>query len=309
MTFGEFWVMWFDEYVVPNNSHSEQQTKRSVFNNHLQSVFGRVPLAEIDRTMIERFKGSLLKKGLKKKTINSILSHLRCCLGEAEERELIERVPRIRAMKTQDPEWTYLTSEELNRLLLASDEVERGEMVRLAARTGMRLGELLGLRWKDVDFDARVVRIANTVVRGKEKGTKSSRTRYVPLASDLVERLRALPVAEKYVFSNSEGAPLTAWQAYTILKRCRRKAGVRDVKWHALRHTFASLLAQAGVPLFTIQKFLGHSTVMMTERYAHFSSALDHNAVEMLTRATTGHGTIQAPKPETTGCHPMVSLG
>jgi integrase len=168
MTFEEFWVMWFDEYVVPNNSHSEQQTKRSVFNNHLQSVFGGVPLAEIDRTMIERFKGSLLKKGLKKKTINSILSHLRCCLGEAEERELIERVPRIRAMKTQDPEWTYLTSEELNRLLVASDEVERGEMVRLAARTGMRLGELLGLRWKDVDFDARVVRIANTVVRGKE---------------------------------------------------------------------------------------------------------------------------------------------
>jgi integrase len=304
LTFEEFWHTWFDEYVLANNGHCEQVTKRQAFKNHLQPVFGGTPLSQISRTSVEKFKSQLVKRGLKKKTINTLLSHLRRCLGEAEERELIERSPRISRLKNvEDPDWQFLTVDEVVKLVEASSELKHGAMVHMAARTGMRRGELRGLRHMALNYEQRYVDVRSSIVRmGHEKSTKSNKARKVPLTVDLIPRLLELERQGPFVF-HENGQPLKQFHMERLLTKACELAGIRRVTWHVLRHTFASHLAQNGIPLFKVQKLLGHSTIQMTERYSHFSPNLDHAAVETLNWGTSrniwspnGHQTLPQPK-------------
>jgi integrase len=191
---------------------------------------------------------------------------------------------------------TYLTADEARALVGACSPVLR-PVVMAALHTGMRRGELLALRWRAVDLDRRELLV--------EAATeKAGRGRVVPLTDALCSTLAALKADRKRpaldgsdaVFTDHAEAPLTRSAVQYIFPRtvsaCEAlplaKRG--KVTFHALRHTAASLMVAAGVPLFDVAKILGHSTLAMTMRYAHFAPEAGRAAVEALGKALTSAG-------------------
>src|SRR5262249_44549841 len=157
---------------------------------------------------------------------------------------------------------------------LGFDEAERliagatGEwrtMIFVAMRTGMRKGELLGLRWEDVDLSAGRINVRQNYVDGVFGLPKSGKSREIPMGDDVIDALRAHRHERgSLVFCNAGGNVLTGARLSWPLKRALKRAGLREIGWHVLRHTFASHLAMKGVPLKVIQELLGHGSIVTT---------------------------------------------
>jgi integrase len=184
----------------------------------------------------------------------------------------------------------YLTAEEVRRLVAASKEPIR-TIVILATMTGLRIGEILALRWGRIDLLRGTLLVAETCYRG-HFGTPKTRAsrREVPLAPAVARELK-----ERYmrsvdhspsalVFATSQGAPLAAdnLRKKSLRTACRR-AGIQRIDWHALRHTHGALLHAQGTPLKVAQAQLGHSHMATTlEVYTHASGSAQRDAVNLL---------------------------
>jgi integrase len=175
---------------------------------------------------------------------------------------------------------------------VAMDEQD-SELVRVAAFTGLRLGELLALRWRDVDFEQSVLTISRAMSAGVETTTKSGRFRRVPLPAQASEALQRLlrrgdfTAPNEFVFVDRVGRPLNS---VTIRKRFKQAQDVieaRPLRFHDLRHTYGSLLAAAGVDLVTIKETMGHSALSTTGRYLHARPASEQ--AEAFTRVFAEH--------------------
>jgi integrase len=148
-----------------------------------------------------------------------------------------------------------------------------------AAMTGLRQGELLGLRWRDVDWAAQKIRVVRPYVRGKFRTPKSrTSSRAVPMADRVGQQLELLFQASAYqgeddlVFGHPHtGHPLERSQVSKRFKRALKRAGVREVRFHDLRHTFGTRCAAAGVPLRTLQAWMGHADIKTTMVYTHYA--------------------------------------
>ncbi len=170
-----------------------------------------------------------------------------------------------------------------------ADDAQDSEFVRVAAYAGPRLGELLALRWRDVDFAGHALTISRAMSGGIESSTKSGRVRRVPLPDQAAGALDRLGKRENFigenelVFCNALGRHLDGSAVRRRFKRARDAAGLRPLRFHDLRHTYGSLLAAAGVDLVTIQAVMGHSDLATTGRYLHARPASEQ--AEMFTRA------------------------
>ncbi len=156
----------------------------------------------------------------------------------------------------------------------AQEDAQDGELVRLAAYTGLRFGELLALRWGDVDMDARRIMVQRAVSAKVEGPTKSWQARLVPLAdlaAEALNRLRArghYTARGDYVFCSRLGRRLNSSAIRRRYKAAREAAGLRPLRFHGLRHAAGSLIARHADARF-VQDFLGHSRIATTERYMH----------------------------------------
>ena len=156
----------------------------------------------------------------------------------------------------------------------AREDAQDAELFRIAAFTGLRLGELLALRWEDVGIDARRLVVQRAVSAGIEGPTKSWQARFIPLAdpaADAFERLLArghYTQRDDYVFCSRLGRRLDGSAVRRRFKRARDAAGLRPLRFHALRHAAGSLVARHADARF-VQGFLGHSRITTTERYMH----------------------------------------
>jgi integrase len=157
---------------------------------------------------------------------------------------------------------------------LAEDHQD-AEMVRVAAYAGLRQGELLALRWRDIDAAGSALTIARAISAGVESSTKSGRVRRVPLADqasaalDRMSQRGRFTASDDLVFCNAFGRRLDDSALRRRFRRAQRAADVRPLRFHDLRHTFGSLLAASGVDVVTIQKAMGHSALTTTSRYLH----------------------------------------
>ena len=147
-----------------------------------------------------------------------------------------------------------------------------------AAMTGLRQGELLGLRWADIDWTAGRVRVADNFTRGQIDSPKSHHGRSVPLADALAGELERLyqrspfQADDALVFSHPHtGNPLDPSKLRKRCKRALKRAAAPEITFHELRHTFGTQLAAAGVPLRTIQEWMGHADAKTTEIYSHYA--------------------------------------
>jgi integrase len=168
--------------------------------------------------------------------------------------------------------------------IAATEDAQDAELVRVAAYAGLRLGELLALHWRDVDFAGQALTVSRSMSAGVESSTKSGRVRRVPLADQAGAALKRLSrrahfvSREDLVFCNVLGRHLDGSAVRRRFKRARDAAGLRPLRFHDLRHTYGSLLAAAGVDLVAIQAAMGHSALVTTSRYLHARPASEQAA-------------------------------
>jgi len=287
-TFETFALRWFNEYVLPNNKYSERRIKKYTLRSSLVPFFGRMPIKDIKSYHVEQFKAQKVKEGLSPKTIKNHLTVLSKCLVCAYDwLDITAKPPAIHWPKCPPPETDYLSPDECALLLSHACGTVR-ELILIAIRTGMRQGELKGLQWSSIDWDNRVVIVRHSRCdREKALGApKSNRTRSIPLDREVYEVLRRRKQSTGYVFENKYDRPLHhSWLTYYLDKLCEQ-SGLRRITWHTLRHTFATHLVMKGVPLNTVQELLGHSTIMMTMRYAHVAPSAKRQAIDLLNPKT-----------------------
>jgi integrase len=282
-TFEAFAKDFLDGYATANNKPSAVAAKEGILRNHLIPAFGKMQLDRIGPKDIEAFKGRGLKAGTKGKTLNNQLSVLRKMLSVAVEWRLIERVPLVRRAKAVKPTVDFLTFAEADQLVAASDDQWR-PIITVALRTGLRIGELMALSWSDVDLQSRQLTVRHSNWKGQVTSPKSGRTRVIDLGEGAVAAFQAQPrvLKSSLVFGRSDGKPYTYDACVAGLDRAWKKAGLRSVRWHKLRHTFASHLVMRGADLKVVQECLGHSTMEMTMQYAHLSPKAKKHAVALL---------------------------
>lgn len=282
--FAAFAAEFMETYVAANNKPSERAAKACILKHHLLPAFGGMTLDEIRMHDIEKLKAEKLKAGRSPKRINNILACLGKMLRYAHEMELIPGVPKIKLLKVPPQKFDFLTFEELERLLDAvGDDPERRALLLIGAEAGLRQGEIVALEWGDVDLAAGVLTVRRAVWRGIVGSPKGGRERKVPLTLRLSAVLKAhRHLSNERIFVQPDGRPLTQSAVEAALRYACKRASLRTIGSHVLRHTFCSHLAMRGAAPKAIQELAGHSTLAQTMRYMHLAPSALREAIELL---------------------------
>lgn len=262
------------------------------FRTHIVPRLGHLRLDEVTYAAIEDFRLALTKtqsantkhkpRILRPKSIHNLVVHVSGLLTVAKRRGLIAELPEFDWRKVPPPDFDFLDFDEADRLVAAA-EGEWRTLIVVALRTGLRMGELLGLRWIDVDLSAGRFNVRQAYVKGHFGLPKSGKPREIPLGDDVIDALRAHRHERgPLVFCDATGKPLTAGLLAWPLKRALKCAKLRDIGWHVLRHTFASHLVMRGASLKAVQELLGHSSIQVTMIYAHLAPRVTRDAVRLL---------------------------
>jgi integrase len=292
-TFREFADKWLQDYARPHLKPSTYDGYERYLNGHWIPAFGDLPLRSLTPGRIQETVNALAVRGLKAKSVNNFVVPLKKMLGDAVKWGYLQHNPAINVARlpVRHEEMRALNPTEVTRLLDAVADEHR-LFFELAVFTGLRRGELIGLRWKDVDWLQRRLRVQRSVWNGQIGTPKSARSvRAVDLTPALLEHLRdARPagpddqVGERLMFPGEDGGlrdPVSflRWHFKPALKR----AGLPDIRFHDLRHTYASLLILAGEHPKFVQTQLGHASITTTlDRYGHLLPGAYSHAGERL---------------------------
>ena len=292
--FAEFAERWMRDYVDPHNRPSSAYSKRGALRRHLLPQFGNANLDAIKTEQIDAFAARMRREGRSPKTVNNVLSMLRSSLTCAHSWGLLSHVPEFHWQKVPSQGYRFLEPDQAHRLLNAASTKNDDPsfwyaLILFFLRTGGRFSEVAVLKWTDLSLDAArpFVRFWRGRSSNVEGPTKTNRCRDVPLASDLVPVLQSMGRSADRVFEHYPGALIKADNLLWSLKRLCTKANVPQISWKDLRHTFATDLTREGVPLNTVSRLLGHTTLHMTMRYAHTPETSMFEAVELLARRAT----------------------
>jgi integrase len=285
-TFGDLCNYWLENRAPRKRSAKDDE---SIIRRHLRPAFGAmkvrdVGVEDVDAYVTEKVDGEELSD----KTVANHVTLLGTMMRTATTFKVpwLLAVPRFRKPKValfgRDYQWLR-SDDEVRRFLSATSAEDEyvAVLYTLAIYTGMRAGEMAGLEWPDVDLERRLV----TVQRSFDGPTKSDRVRYVPVLDPLLPVLRAWRLRDpgRLVFTNQAGTMVqpSARVFQEVLHRVLGRAGFPRIerggkerpylRFHDLRHTFASRWVMKGGDLFKLQRILGHQSVQMTMRYAHLA--------------------------------------
>ena len=258
-------------HVKAHRSPGLADARASLIRKHLKPTFGRTRLDRIGMLEIDRYKGMKLegKPKLAPGTINQQLLGLSNLLRWAKDRGWVHELPKFELLPPPDDdiegEFEFLTDEQLAALLeRATGELRT--MMLFAAHTGLRIGELLALRWTDVDLKRAQVTVRRGSYRGKDRTTKGKRKREVPLSATALAAIKAhRHLRGPLVFCEPDGRRIV----YATIRDRANRVGLSG--WHALRHSFGTTLSARGVPLRAIQEWMGHRSIKTTMIYASYS--------------------------------------
>jgi|SRR3990167_4473754 len=255
----------------------------------LGETFGNIPLRRFTSMLLEQFQTAKLNMGRKPATANRLIATLSHMFTKAVdwgmvEEEIQKRIRKVKLLPENNRRLRYLSRGECQELIDSCDKHLK-PIVITALNSGMRKGEILGLKWDNVDLKAGFILL-------NQEQTKNSERKEIPINKTLRETLEGITSQFEYVFVN----PLSG-QRYSDVKRsftsALKKSGIKDFHFHDLRHTFASHLVMAGIDLVTVKELLGHKDLKMTLRYSHLSPSHKLKAVATLDKILTEEPTIQ----------------
>jgi integrase len=303
LTVAEHLRQWLDGYVKTNCSPRTLDGYRSIIDHHLIPAMGHVPLRQLQPTVIQTYYGEacgrlsartvhhhhrVLSQSLKYAVRQGYLGRNPCDLVDPPS-------PRRKTMRT-------LTPVEVDILLLTANESSYYPIIYAALSSGLRQAELLGLRWRDIDFNTQSISVAQVlykrqgVCQFKEPKTEHSRRRVAmtPKLGVFLEDYRAerealyhdLDVAlalDDLVFASHDGRPVDPGVLSHAFSRLAKTAGLGNVRFHDLRHTFASLMLLRGAKPKVISEALGHASVAFTmDVYSHIIDGMQEDAMRLL---------------------------
>jgi integrase len=308
-TFEAFSEAWLRDYpAAVGNRENTLIEKAYHLRIHVLPFFKRLAeerggeaytLAEVTPRVLDRFAAELAKTPrisraktptgeavptLAPKSVANIVQTVRKMLTTAKRWGEIDIVPEISKVKVAKPAFDFFDFADADRLLAAIKDPDDRALITTAMRSGARAGELLGLQWSNIDLVKREIRIDRQLARkGSALVPVKAGERSVPMPAGLVATLKdAKHLRGAFVFSDQDGRPFSRGHLRKTLAKWCRRAGLREMHPHGLRHTFASHLVMRGVPLIQVQQWLGHSSITMTMRYAHLGPGAGSSLIDRL---------------------------
>lgn len=309
----DFLQQWLEDTQRDSIKPRSYERYEEIVRLHIVPGLGRVQLQKLTPQQVQSFYAKKIKEGYKAITVASFHKVLHKALDTAVRWNLVSKnvcdvvsVPRVEEFEIHP-----LTVEQIRKLLEVAKGHSSEALIKLAIATGLRRGELMALKWSDIDLNAGVLQVQRNLVRvpsklpGKgyvesETKTKKSR-RSVMIASFALEALRehrsrqlhALAAAgplwqyNNYVFSTSVGTHIHPTRDMSdVLDKLLEKACLPHIRFHDLRHSAATLLMSQGVHPKVVQEFLGHSTITMTmDTYSHVLPSMQQDAISKLNDA------------------------
>lgn len=290
-TFAEYADIWMNVTVPATCKRSTVVDYESILRNHVLPRFGKYPVNEINRQMVKTFLMKKVNQGYSSSTVTHIKNAVSGVLNHAVDDEVItvnpsHSVGKIFRKNSRRIKINPLNKDELAFLLatLKQGYPQLYPFFLTSARTGMRLGEVLALQWGDIDFDDRFITVQRGFSRGKIETPKNDLNRKVDMSLQLAETLKdfkhvmkretlkkgwkKLP---KWVFVNEEGNPYYEVYVRRLFYKVLEEAGLRKIRIHDLRHTYASLRISKGDNIADVSNQLGHHSVKFTmDIYYHW---------------------------------------
>jgi integrase len=306
LTVGDFLTSWLEDKAARGLRPATVRGYRTWISQHLVPTLGRIRLEKLQPQDVDAMVKAKLASGLSPRSVHHIRAVLRAALTQAVKYGLIARnvAALTEAVSVPDHEMRVFSPTEARAFLEAirGDRLEALYTVVLAL--GLRQGEALGLRWPDIDLDARQLVVVNALQRvdGKltlvpPKTKRSRRTISLPAAA--VDQIRAHKLRQLeerllagarwresgFVFTTTIGTPLSGPEVTKAFQRRLATAGLPRLRFHDLRHSCATLLLVQGVPARVVMEILGHSSIALTmNTYSHVLPELKREAAEAIDR-------------------------
>ena len=319
-TTGQWMDVWFENCAKIKVRPSSHQTYRGYIDNHIKPNIGDIPLNKLSSLHLQKLYKKLLTsgrverieskgqpKGLSAKTVRNINQVISSAMDFARDQKLISSNPTdgCALPKLEHKEMKTLPAEQLASFLREAKEsgvfeLYYIELYYIELATGLRRGELLGLKWEDIDLtqgnlqvQRQVARINGEVIEAPLKTKNAYRT--LPLSSDTVgvlQEQRKKSGNSPYVFPSPAGGPISPDSVLHMLHRVLKRAGLSKVRFHDLIHTFATLALQNGVDIKTVSGMLGHYSAGFTlDTYTHVTTSAKKEAAN--TMGSILSGTLQ----------------
>ncbi len=311
-TTGQWMDVWFENCAKIKVRPSSHQTYRGYIDNHIKPNIGDVPLNKLSSLHLQKLYKKLLAggrverveskgqpKGLSAKTVRNINQVISSAMDFAKNQKLISSNPTdgCALPKLEHKEMKTLPVEQLTSFLREAKESGVFELYYIELTTGLRRGELLGLKWEDIDLtqgslrvQRQVARINGEVIEAPLKTKNAYRT--LPLSTDAVDVLREQRKkngSSSYVFPSPTGGPISPDSVLHMLHRVLKRAGLSQVRFHDLRHTFATLALQNAVDIKTVSGMLGHYSAGFTlDTYTHVTTSAKKEAANTMGSILSG---------------------
>lgn len=304
MTFAEWVNVWLEEYKKPSLRVTTYEGYRAMADHHIIPVLGGMKTTKINTAHIQKFYNKKQGEGLAPKTIRFMHCVIRGALEQAKKEGMmfINPAEAVVLPRLEHEEMKTFSSDQAVVFLKEADEGRYFAVYYLALTTGMRRGEILGLRWQDLDFERGTLSINKSLVRVKSglvlqdpKTQKARRT--IKLPDSAVRILRKHKTAQKQerlrlegdyqdqdlIFANEIGKPTCPRALTRHFERLLKRAGLPAIRFHDLRHTFATLALENGIDIKTIQENLGHSSISLTgDIYSHVTGKMKDVAAQKI---------------------------
>ncbi len=297
-SFAEFSEVWLRDYCKIEKAASQLREDESRLRLYLNPAFGKRRLNSLAHVDLVQLKARLSEQRkrdgelLSPKTINHALALAKKITATAVEWDAIRKDPfkKVELLELNEQAFDFWSAEERDRFLRFARHVdsEFAKAVAVAVHTGLRRGELAGLQRYQVDFDRRQIQVSAVYCYKSGRRilrTKNRKIGWAPMnaaAFDALLDKKLLPPT-----ANIFGTELLRHAAVRFRRLCE-KVDARPIRFHDLRHTFASSHVTAGVPLYTVQKLMRHETITMTERYSHLAPGYMREVAEGIVTAGTG---------------------
>ncbi len=281
-------AVFVERFLDHQAGHTAQLTRkgqREHLTLHVVPELGRELLDAVTVMRVDGLKALWRSQGAARTTINTRLDTLQRMLALAAEWGYLAKAPKLKRLPSdhEDDGTPRFLNDAEGALLIEHALPQWKTMILIALRTGLRIGELRGLQWGDVNLSTRSIRVARTDpgVRGMEANSpKSGKGRTVPMTPDAFRCLSEMfdkQGAKAWVWPAGEWRgkkrhrPRSQSGCFQAIADAAKRAGLQDVGWHTLRHSYASGLVMRGKQLKAIQELLGHASIRQTEVYAHLA--------------------------------------